>query len=103
MLALRWRPMAPCAGLDELVLLLKSVLIGREHQMVEFNVSNDLFSSVLPQLPCMRAPTVARLHNESGFAVKIAVKAKEMPVLLPKLKAGGAEDIVVSLVHQVVP
>lgn len=85
------------------MLLLRAVLAGREHQMVEFNVSRELFDTLLPQLPCMRAPTVAKLHDEMGFAVKIAVKAKEMPSLLPRLKSWGAEDIVVTNIHQVVP
>ena len=41
----------------------------------------------------MRAPTVAPLFGEEGFAVKIAVKKNESVKLIPKLKAMGATDI----------
>ena len=42
----------------------------------------------------MKSPTVSPLFGGNGYAVKIAVQKKEVPVLLPKLKALGATDIV---------
>ncbi|HQG40953.1 MAG TPA: ATP phosphoribosyltransferase, partial [Spirochaetales bacterium] len=46
------------------------------------------------KLPCMRSPTIAPLYEQSGYAVKIAVKRNEVPQLIPLLKTMGATDIV---------
>jgi ATP phosphoribosyltransferase len=42
----------------------------------------------------MRAPTVSKLHNGDGYAIKIAVDSKAVPLLIPKLVKAGATDIV---------
>jgi ATP phosphoribosyltransferase len=41
----------------------------------------------------MRSPTVAPLWGEQGYAVKIAVRRKEVARLIPQLKKLGATDI----------
>lgn len=89
-------------GIDELVLLLKSVLAGRAHKMIEFNMTNEVFEQHGSSLPAMKAPTVAKLHNGQGYAIKILVQTTVIPTLLPSLKTKGATEIVVSDVHQVV-
>jgi ATP phosphoribosyltransferase len=81
--------------IEELVLLFKAVLAGRDRVMLEMNVSKSRFSELISaQLPSMRSPTIAALHNESGYAVKIAVKKTEVPALIPQLQKLGAADIV---------
>ncbi len=79
--------------LDEMVMLMKSILQARDRVLLEMNVSNDCFESLVGDLPCMRSPTVAPLHGEAGYAVKIAVPAQEAPKLIPKLVEAGARDI----------
>ncbi len=79
--------------LDELLTLIKAVLNARERVMLEMNVGCDQLEKIVRVLPCMRAPTVAPLYNETGYAVKVAVKKKEVPQLIPRLKKLGATDI----------
>lgn len=81
------------AKIDELVMLVLAVLDARERVMLEMNVSNDTFESIVGELPCMHAPTVSPLYNNEGFAVKIAIKKSESVKLIPKLKRLGATDI----------
>lgn len=88
--------------LDELALLLKSVLTGRLHRIVEFNVSTEDKDALLEKLPSMRAPTIAQLSANKGYAVKIAVKRANLPQLLPNLKSWGATDILVIGVDQLI-
>lgn len=88
-------------AIDELVITLQSVLAGRAHLLVEFNISAAAFEKAAPQLPCMKAPTVAKLHNADGFAVKIVVLKTRLAKLIPELRALGAEDIIVSAVKQI--
>jgi ATP phosphoribosyltransferase len=79
--------------LDELVMLMRSVLNAEQRVLVEMNVSADDFDRLVANLPAMRSPTVSPLYQEAGFAVKIAVPAKEVPLLIPRLMAAGARDI----------
>ena len=79
--------------IDELKMLVQSVLDAEDRVMLEMNVPADKLATVVPQLPCMRAPTVARLYGDEGYAVKIAIKKSECITLIPKLKEMGAVDI----------
>ncbi|NOZ94273.1 MAG: ATP phosphoribosyltransferase, partial [Acidobacteria bacterium] len=58
---------------------------------------------LLAVLPCMREPTISRLAGESGFAVKAAVPRAELPLVIPRLKAAGGSDVVVTRLAQIVP
>ena len=93
-----------CKGLlDDLVLLLSSVLEARNRIMLELNVSEADVDKVVSVLPCMREPTVSRLHGDGGYAVRVAVPRQGLPGLLLDAKARGATDLVVSRPRQIVP
>ncbi len=77
----------------ELKMLFEAVLNARGRVMLEMNVAKDKFDALVKGLPSMRSPTVSPLFGDNGYAVKIAVKKSEVPVLLPKLQALGATDI----------
>jgi ATP phosphoribosyltransferase len=79
--------------IDELAMLMKSVLDARRRVMLEMNVAQERLNDLISVLPCMRRPTVSTLSRESGFAVKAAVPKKDVPRLLPVLKKAGATDI----------
>lgn len=89
--------------IDRLVLLLGSVLEARRRVMLEVNVSADKLEAVCAVLPCMREPTISTLHGNSGYAVKAAVLRKELPSIIPEIKAKGGTDVVVSALSQIVP
>ena len=88
---------------DDLVLLLRSVLDARRRVMVEVNVGIDQLEALVAILPCMREPTVARLHGGAGYAVKAAVSRAELPSVIPQIKGCGGTDIVVTRLAQIVP
>jgi len=79
--------------LNELVMLMQATLNARNRVLLEMNVSRDALDRVVADIPCMRSPTVAPLHNEDGYAVKVAVPAADVPGLLPRLTQAGARDI----------
>ena len=87
---------------QDLTLLLASVLEARTRVMLELNVSADDFNGVVSALPCMREPTVSRLHGGDGYAVRAAVPRRGLPELLVSVKALGATDLVVSQPRQIV-
>jgi ATP phosphoribosyltransferase len=51
----------------------------------------------------MKEPTVSRLHGEIGYAVKAAVLKRDLPQVIPAIKAAGGTDIAVTLLAQIVP
>lgn len=79
--------------LEEMTMLMRSTLQARQKVLLEMNVPANVFDKIVGDLPCMKAPTVSKLHNSDGFAVKVAVSTKEVPDLIPKLVKMGATDI----------
>jgi ATP phosphoribosyltransferase len=88
--------------IEDLVLLVGSVLEARRRVMVEVNVSEDRLEALLEVLPCMRQPTVSPLAGGEGFAVKAAVPRADLPSVVPRIKAAGGSDIVVTRLAQIV-
>ena len=91
------------AAVGGFVMLLRSVLEARRRVMLEVNVPSDRLESIIEILPCMREPTVSRLHGQTGCAVKVALLRDELPVVVPEVKRRGGTDIVVSALCQIVP
>ena len=89
--------------IEELAMLFKAVLDGRDRVMLEMNVPKARFGEMVSGLPAMRSPTVAPLYGDEGYAVKIAVKKHEVPDIIPRLKKAGATDIVEYDLRKVVP
>ncbi|MGQ9579108.1 MAG: ATP phosphoribosyltransferase [Candidatus Aminicenantales bacterium] len=79
--------------IEEIMMLITSVLNARQRVMLEMNISADKLKTIVKVLPCMRAPTVSPLFNDAGYAVKVAVLKEEIPRLIPLLKKLGATDI----------
>jgi ATP phosphoribosyltransferase len=80
--------------IEELAMLFRAVLAGRDRVMLEMNVSEENFNGLVTGLPAMRSPTISPLLGEGAYAIKIAVKKGEVPDLIPRLKKLGAADIV---------
>ena len=71
--------------------------------MLELNVPSDRLRQIVEALPCMRCPTISQLADQELFAVKAAVPRDALPRLIPRMKALGGSDIVISPLTQVVP
>src|SRR5881394_3682654 len=89
--------------IDDLVLLINSVLEARRRVMLEVNASAACLDAVVAVLPSMRQATVSRLFGNTGFAVKAAVPRELLPQVIPAVKAAGGTDVVVSTLSQIVP
>jgi ATP phosphoribosyltransferase len=89
--------------IEELAMLFKAVLDGRDRVMLEMNIPKERFAEIAADLPAMRSPTVAPLYGGEGYAVKIAVRKGEVPDLIPRLKKIGAGDIVEYDLRKVIP
>lgn len=90
------------ARIEQLALLLGSVLEARSRVMLALNVTRDALERVLGALPCMREPTVSPLSHDAGYAVSSAVPREDLARVIPLLKQAGATDLVVTQPSQIV-
>jgi len=88
--------------IEDLLTLMQSVINGRDRVLLEMNCSNDRITAIVDLLPCMRYPTVSKLYQEKGFAVKAAVQKSEIRALIPKLIAAGATDILETAIRKAI-
>jgi len=90
--------------LEHLALLFQGILDARERVLLEMNCADETqLEALCGLLPCMKAPTVSRLHHAEGFALKAAVPKKDIKNLIPKLRAAGAADILEMAMRKVIP
>ena len=89
--------------LEDLTLLLEAVLRARGRVMMDLNVAKENLDAVLECLPSMRQPSVSPLSEDGWFSVRSAVPRKELALIVPKLKAQGACDIVTTSAEQLIP
>jgi ATP phosphoribosyltransferase len=81
-------------AIEELTILLRGAIDARGRVLVKLNVRSSSLDEVVALLPAMRAPTVSQLTEEGFFAVETIVPKADINILIPQLKALGAEDIV---------
>ena len=89
--------------IEDLHLLLRSVLDARKRVMIEVNAPEDRLKEVVALLPCMREATVAPLFGNSGYAVKAAVLREKLHEIVPAIKAAGGTDVAVTAISQIIP
>ncbi len=78
----------------QLKVLLDGVLEARGKVLVKLNVGADRLADVIRLVPSMKAPTVAELFGQGGYAVETVVAKSEINTLIPALKDAGATDII---------
>lgn len=88
--------------IEELQLLMKAVLDGRERVLLEMNIDQARLDLLVASLPAMKSPTIAQLYGGHAYAVKVAVPLQQVARLLPELKRLGATDILETPIRKVV-
>lgn len=91
------------AKLDDLVMLLESVLLARQRVMMDLNAPRAELDAICEMLPSMREPTVSPLSDNDWVAVRAAIPRDRLVELIPRLKSAGACDIVTSPAAQIIP
>ena len=90
-------------AIDELTLLLRGAVDARGKVLVKLNIDQARLDGVVAALPAMRAPTISQLSQAGYYAVETIVTKAAINVLIPRLKALGAEDIIELPVTKIVP
>ncbi len=88
--------------IEEIRTLLLGVIEARGKVLLNMNVAHDKLDSVIAQLPAMKRPTVAKLHGSEDYEISTVAEKNTVNVLIPALKAAGAEDILEMPISKIV-
>ena len=80
--------------IETLAMMLKGALQAEEKVGLKMNVPRAKLDTLLKQLPALRDPTIATLSKADWVAVETIIDEKVVRVLIPQLKAAGAEGII---------
>lgn len=81
-------------AMGQLHTLLAGALEARGKVLLKLNVGEADLARVIEILPSMKAPTVAQLFGDGGYAVETVVPKETINVLIPMLKEAGASDLI---------
>lgn len=89
-----WADPALRAKMEQITLLLKSVLDAEGRVLLKMNVDAAHLAGVLKQLPALHAPTVNPLSADGWHSVESVVEERVVRTIIPSLKQSGAEGII---------
>lgn len=88
-----WADPVKRAEIEEVRTLLLGVIEARGKVLLSMNVSGPKLEAVIGELPAMKRPTVSQLYNSEDYEITTVAEKATVNVLIPRLKAAGAEDI----------
>jgi ATP phosphoribosyltransferase len=93
------------AKLEEMAMLMEACMRATKRVLLEMNVGTPQFEGVINLLAShsMNSPTVASLHGQQGYAVKVAVETSLVRHLIPQLVQAGASDILEYKLEKLIP
>ncbi len=90
------------ALINELLQRIQSVLKARETKYVVLNVARKNLDKIKDLLPGIKSPTIVPLYEEEWVAVHTVIAEKDFWEKINKLKAAGAQGIVVMPIEKVI-
>ncbi|MBU4555957.1 MAG: ATP phosphoribosyltransferase [Actinobacteria bacterium] len=97
-----WADPVKRAEIEEVRTLLLGVIEARGKVLLSMNVPGDKLEQVIAQLPAMKRPTVSQLYNSEDYEITTVAEKSSVNVLIPQLKAAGAEDILEMPISKIV-
>ncbi|MGK9123727.1 ATP phosphoribosyltransferase [Olivibacter sp. SA151] len=86
----------------ELMQRIQSVLKAKETKYVVLNVKRENLQIIVDLLPGVKSPTVVPLAEEGWVAVHTAIQERDFWEKINKLKAAGAQGIVVMPIEKII-
>jgi ATP phosphoribosyltransferase len=81
--------------LNEFLFRLRTVLMARNYKYILLNVPNEKIEEVSKILPVLKSPTILPLVDEGWSSLHAVIEKKNYWQMLGKLKAAGAQGILV--------
>ncbi len=90
------------AILDELLFRIESVQIAEDKKYVLMNVPTENIDKIIEVLPGMKSPTIMPLAKEGWNSLHAVIDEKQFWDIIGKIKALGAEGILVILIEKMI-
>ena len=97
-----WAEPAKRKAIEEIKTLLLGVIDARGKVLLSMNVPAGCLEAVISALPAMKKPTISQLYNSDYLEVTTVVEKIQVNLLVPELKAQGAEDILELAISKIV-
>jgi ATP phosphoribosyltransferase len=88
--------------IEEIRTLLLGVIEARGRVLLSMNVPESRLDEVIAALPAMKHPTVSKLYGSDDLEVTTVADKAGVNILIPQLKAAGAEDILEMPISKIV-
>lgn len=88
-----WEDPEKRRAIEEVRTLLLGVIEARGRVLLSMNVAEGDLEDVIAELPAMKRPTVNRLYGSTDYEITTVADKATVNILIPRLKAAGAEDI----------
>ena len=82
------------AKMEQIAMLLKGAISAEEKVGLKMNVKKENLKAVLAKLPALKKPTISGLSDDGWFAIETIIDEKVVRILIPALKAAGAQGII---------
>jgi ATP phosphoribosyltransferase len=90
------------AILDKLLFRIESVQKGKNNKYILLNAPNDKLDDIIALLPGMRSPTVVPLADNKWSSIHSVINEDEFWEVIEKLRAAGAEGILVVPIEKMI-
>ena len=90
------------AILDELIFRIEAVQTAEKKKYILLNAPNDKLAEIESYLPGMKSPTVMPLAEEGWSSVHSVIDEKDFWEIIGKLKAAGAQGILVIPIEKMI-
>ena len=88
--------------IQELIQRIQSVLRAKETKYVVLNVERKNVETIISLLPGVKSPTIVPLAEENWVAVHTVIQERDFWEKINKLKAAGAQGIVVMPIEKII-
>lgn len=80
--------------MEQIAMLLKGAIAAEEKVGLKMNVKKENLKKVIAKLPALKKPTISGLSDDGWFAIETIIDEKVVRILIPELKAAGAQGII---------
>ena len=89
-------------AIESIRTLLLGAIEARGRVLLLMNTPSECLDAVIAELPAMKRPTISQLHGSRDYSLTTVADKTSVNVLIPRLKAAGAEDILELPINKIV-
>ncbi|MCL1846855.1 MAG: ATP phosphoribosyltransferase [Coriobacteriia bacterium] len=97
-----WEDPAKREAIEAIRTLLLGAIEARGRVLLLMNTPAECLDAVIAELPAMKRPTISQLHGSDDYSLSTVADKASVNVLIPQLKAAGAEDILELPINKIV-